>query len=113
VLIWANSCHVAVDLTPFYPTSLKPQFLLDLRSWYITTYKDRFFVHPPAFFTTYVVLEAVYHLPLSIWAIRAILRGKFFPAKISPTVFRYWELMPGRRLAGELSVEMLRSERLC
>jgi len=62
---------------------MKPQLLLDIRNWYIATYKDKFFVHPPAFFTTYAILEAVYHLPLSLWAIGAILRGKSFPAVIS------------------------------
>ncbi|KAF7504047.1 hypothetical protein GJ744_002876 [Endocarpon pusillum] len=63
-----------VDLTPFYPTSVKPQLLVDLRDWYITTYKDRFFLDPPAFFTAFGILEAVYHLPLSFWAVGAILR---------------------------------------
>lgn len=36
-----------VDLTPLYPTALKPQFLTDLRGWYITTYRDQFFSSPP------------------------------------------------------------------
>jgi EXPERA (EXPanded EBP superfamily) len=68
-----------VDLTPLYPVSIKPQWMLDLRMWYITTYKDRFFVEPPTYFTVFMLLEAVYHLPLSIWAVGAILRGESPP----------------------------------
>ena len=50
----------------------------DLRTWYITTYHDRFFVTPPAWFNAYMWMEAVYHLPLSVWAVRALLQGKCF-----------------------------------
>lgn len=75
--------RAVVDLTPFYPTSIKPQLLLDIRNWYISTYKDRFFVEPPAFFTTFAILEAVYHLPLSVWAVGAILRGESVPTMFS------------------------------
>jgi EXPERA (EXPanded EBP superfamily) len=64
-----------VDLTPFYPAAIKPSFLTAIQTHYINTYKDRFFIDPPPFFTTFAALEAVYSLPLSVWAVRAILRG--------------------------------------
>ncbi|QIX00603.1 hypothetical protein AMS68_006120 [Peltaster fructicola] len=63
-----------VDLAPIYPDSIRPQFITDLRAWYITTYSDQFFVKPPAWFTLYMWLELVYHVPVSIWAIGALLR---------------------------------------
>ena len=49
--------------------------MINLRAWYIETYKDRFFVQPTAWFKTYVLLEGLYHVPLSVWAIGAIVRG--------------------------------------
>lgn len=54
---------------------MKPQFVTDLRKWYITTYNDRFFTHPPAWFMMYMYMELIYHVPLSIWAIGALLRS--------------------------------------
>ncbi|CZT17871.1 related to integral membrane protein [Ramularia collo-cygni] len=63
-----------VDLTPLYPESLKPTFMTTLRTWYIQTYRDQFFVSPPAWFDLYMYMELLYHLPLSTWAIGALLR---------------------------------------
>lgn len=71
-----------VDLVSFYPTSLwatpnSPlSFLGDLRSFYLETYKDQFFLPPPApvpsFFKLFGVLELVLHLPVSVWAVGAL-----------------------------------------
>jgi hypothetical protein len=49
--------------------------MTSLRTFYITTYGDRFFYSPPAWFNTLTFLELVYHLPLTIWAIPALLRN--------------------------------------
>ncbi|KAI1170966.1 transmembrane protein 6/97 [Nemania sp. FL0916] len=71
-----------VDLVPLYPSHLwspptSPlSFLGDLRTWYISQYNDQFFAPPPApipsFFTLFAFLELVYHLPVSLWAVRAL-----------------------------------------
>ena len=63
-----------MDLVPLYPPSLVPQALLQLRAWYIEGFSDPLFTAPPTFFQWYIVAEAVYHLPLSVWAIPALLR---------------------------------------
>ena len=63
-------------MAPLYPTSLKPDFITTLREWYITTYADRFFSQPPAWFNMYMYMELIYHVPLSFWAIGALVRGK-------------------------------------
>ena len=47
----------------------------DLRKFYIDTYHDEFFINPPAWFMLYMWMELLYHVPLSIWAIGALLRG--------------------------------------
>jgi len=65
-----------VDLAPLYPNSLKPQFIHDIRKFYIDTYHDKFFTSPPAWFTMYMWMELLYHTPLSVWAIGALLRSK-------------------------------------
>ncbi|KAK7539818.1 transmembrane protein 6/97 [Phyllosticta citribraziliensis] len=68
--------HVVVmfvgDLAPLYPDSIRPQFMNDLRHWYIETYQDRLFTSPPVWFSVYMYMEALYHVPVSFWAIRAL-----------------------------------------
>ena len=66
-----------VDLVPLYPSSFRPAVLLALREWYINTYRDKFFVDPPAWFAAYIGMEALYHVPLSAWAIGGLIRGEF------------------------------------
>ncbi|KAI0831028.1 transmembrane protein 6/97 [Hypoxylon sp. FL0890] len=71
-----------VDLVPLYPASLwippsSPlHFLYELRFYYIETYNDQFFAPPPAnipnFFPLFAFLELVFHLPVSLWAVRAL-----------------------------------------
>jgi hypothetical protein len=65
-----------VDLTPLYPPAWKPAFLTTLRKWYITTYQDQFFVSPPKWFGAYIWMEAIYHLPLSVWVLGGLVRGE-------------------------------------
>lgn len=66
---------LVVDLSRYYPANVRPQFTVDIRDWYIATYRDRFFIEPQPWFHAFMVLEALYHIPLSFWAIGALLRG--------------------------------------
>ncbi|EFE31875.1 integral membrane protein, putative [Trichophyton benhamiae CBS 112371] len=66
-----------VDLVPLYPEALKPAFLDDIRSFYINTYQDKFFIDPPAWFGSYIVMELVYHVPASIINASKLLNGKY------------------------------------
>ncbi|KAI8628318.1 transmembrane protein 6/97 [Xylariaceae sp. FL1651] len=71
-----------VDLVPLYPHALwvpadaPLHFLHELREYYIASYNDQFFQPPPAkvpsFFPLYAFLELVFHLPVSLWAVRAL-----------------------------------------
>ncbi|KAI4150978.1 MAG: hypothetical protein LQ340_003772 [Diploschistes diacapsis] len=63
-----------VDLTTIYPDWLTPAPLVALRTWQVQTYHDRFFVDPPAWFRSFVWMEAGYHVPLSIWAVGALIQ---------------------------------------
>ena len=68
---------LCVDMTTIYPQWMIPAPLSALREWQATNYKDRFFIDPPPpWFTLFIYLEALYHVPLSIWATRALIRGK-------------------------------------
>jgi len=73
-----NKTPSGVDLGSLYPAHLKPTFITSIREFYITTYADRFFSHPPAWFNMYVWVELIYHLPLSFWAIGALIRGEIW-----------------------------------
>ncbi|KAK8243334.1 transmembrane protein 6/97 [Phyllosticta capitalensis] len=70
--------HVVVmfvgDLAPLYPDSIRPQFMDNMRQWYIEQYQDRFFTSPPAWFGVYMYMEALYHVPVSFWSIGALIR---------------------------------------
>ena len=50
--------------------------MTSLRHFYTTTYGDRFFSpSPPPWFPALTFLELIYHLPLTLWAIPALLRN--------------------------------------
>ncbi|KAI1420952.1 transmembrane protein 6/97 [Xylaria sp. FL1777] len=74
-----------VDLVPLYPRALwEPhdaplRFLGELRRYYAAAYNDQFFQPPPVevpnFFPLFAFFELVFHLPVSLWAVRAIWGG--------------------------------------
>ncbi|KAI0411022.1 transmembrane protein 6/97 [Xylaria grammica] len=74
-----------VDLVPLYPASLwvpadaPLHALWHLRQYYIENYNDQFFLPPPAeipsFFPLFAFFELVFHLPVSLWAARALWRA--------------------------------------
>ena len=66
---------VVIDLGPFIPSGVRPRLSHTLREYHIQTSHDRFFTAPPAWFTMYMYLEAIYHVPLSAWMIWAIPNG--------------------------------------
>jgi hypothetical protein len=68
---------IVVDLVRFYPEGAAPGFSLQIQDFYVDTFRDRFFSdEAPAWFTSYLILEGVYHLPISAWMLNAILEGE-------------------------------------
>ncbi|KAF2877660.1 hypothetical protein BDV95DRAFT_559758 [Massariosphaeria phaeospora] len=63
------------DLTHYYPAAVKPGWMTGVRTWYVATYGDRFFYNPPSFFPLYSLLELLFHLPLTLWLMPALLRN--------------------------------------
>lgn len=64
-----------IDLGGFWPEGTAPAFSQSLREYYIENFRDQFFIDPPIWFKGYMVMEGLYHLPLSIWMLSAILEG--------------------------------------
>ncbi|KAJ9192503.1 hypothetical protein DTO166G4_3106 [Paecilomyces variotii] len=63
-----------VDIVPFYPEAIRSDVLVNIRQFYIETFRDKFFETPPNWFMFFLAMELVYHLPLSIWAVGALIR---------------------------------------
>ncbi|OQE18482.1 hypothetical protein PENFLA_c021G10468 [Penicillium flavigenum] len=63
-----------IDTVPLLPTFLQTNLSHQLREFYITTYRDKFFEDPPTWFTVFIWMELLYHLPVSIWAARGLLK---------------------------------------
>lgn len=80
-----NTLPKVVDLYPLYPVSVRPAFMTELRSWYIATYKDRFFTdRQPAWFWLLTIMEAGGHVPITftsiapLWKAQRMLNSPFF-----------------------------------
>jgi hypothetical protein len=65
-----------VDAARFYPASLKPAICEQIQVYYATNFRDRFFIDPPNWFTVYVAMEVLYHIPISVWMLPALRKGR-------------------------------------
>ncbi|KAJ6127573.1 hypothetical protein N7523_003185 [Penicillium sp. IBT 18751x] len=63
-----------IDAVPLLPPSMVTSLSHTLRDFYITTYRDKFFSEPPTWFTAFIWMELLYHVPLSLWAVWGLLR---------------------------------------
>src|SRR5450432_865299 len=98
---------IVVDLTPLYPASLTPAICNQIRAFQLENYKDLFFVSPPDWFVLYSWMELIFHLPVAIWSIRALLVGTSICLAF-PFPFSFWskslqeskEIIKGRRHEG-------------
>ncbi len=95
----STSTQPAVDLPALYPAALTPTALTSLRTYYHTTYRDQFFSPsgpPTAWFGMFLWMEALYHVPLSLWAIPRLYRGtsssSSFFLPLRPSLFIHMSL---------------------
>ncbi|CAG8038364.1 unnamed protein product [Penicillium salamii] len=63
-----------IDTVPLLPTVLQTNLSHQLREFYMSTYQDKFFSEPPPWFTAFIWMELLYHVPASLLAVRALLR---------------------------------------
>ncbi|ODQ55452.1 hypothetical protein SAICODRAFT_29042 [Saitoella complicata NRRL Y-17804] len=67
-----------IDLSPLYPDALTPPWMKDLRSWYVTTYKDPLIgsqSYPGGWFTAFLAYEALFQLPFFFYAAFELWKG--------------------------------------
>jgi hypothetical protein len=53
-----------------------PDFMVNLKSFYINTYKDQFFVNTPPFFEFFMWTEIFLQAPVMLWGVGALFRGE-------------------------------------
>ncbi|OJJ42696.1 hypothetical protein ASPZODRAFT_155160 [Penicilliopsis zonata CBS 506.65] len=64
-----------VDTVPILPAALQTDLMHRVRDFYVNTYHDKFFEAPqPVWFTAFIWMELLYHAPLSLWAVGALIR---------------------------------------
>ncbi|KAJ5584020.1 uncharacterized protein N7459_003820 [Penicillium hispanicum] len=64
-----------VDTVPLQPTWFVSDLSLRLREFYVATYHDKFFEGPaPVWFSAFIWMELLYHVPASLWAVWGLLR---------------------------------------
>lgn len=82
-----------IDTVPLQPAFLRTELSARLREFYIANYRDKFFEEPaPTWFTVFIAMELVYHLPLSLWAVRGLHRGKFSCLVLFSSIYIYSSL---------------------
>lgn len=95
-----------VDTVPLQPTWLQTDLSASLRSYYVATYRDKFFEAPtPVWFQAFIWMELVYHVPLSLWAVWGLLRGESIHPSPRQTTATHWA--PGSSCLLERSTEAI------
>jgi hypothetical protein len=63
----ALTFRLVIDLSSILPSFLVTPLSRSLVSYHLERFQDQFFTSPPAWFTVYMWLELVYHVPVSLW----------------------------------------------
>ncbi|KAJ5693447.1 hypothetical protein N7462_002870 [Penicillium macrosclerotiorum] len=64
-----------IDTVPLQPAWLQTDLSGQLRDFYITNYRDKFFEFPaPGWFNTFIWMELLYHVPASLWAVWGLIK---------------------------------------
>jgi hypothetical protein len=71
-----TSASIVIDLQALYPPSLVPEFMANVKKFYLDTYKDQFFVQTPPFFEFFMWTEVFIQGPVMFWSLGGLLRGE-------------------------------------
>lgn len=66
-----------MDLVPLWPKSILPNLLKNNHEWYLATFNDQLVIKFEPWFTCFVVIEALYQLPMTVWFLFALAKGMF------------------------------------
>lgn len=75
-----------IDTFPLQPAWLQSSLSPPIREFYVNTYRDKFFEDAPIWFQAFMWMELLYHVPLSLWAVWALLKGMHHFLSL-PTMF--------------------------
>jgi hypothetical protein len=65
-----------IDTVPLQPSWMRTELSAQLREYYVATYRDKFFEDPaPVWFSAFIWMELLYHVPASLWAVWGLSRG--------------------------------------
>jgi hypothetical protein len=68
-----------IDTVPLQPAWLRTDLSAQLREYYVASYRDKFFEDPaPVWFSAFIWMELLYHVPASLWAVWGLGRGMYF-----------------------------------
>lgn len=80
-----------IDTVPLQPAAWRSDLSLRLREYYVVTYRDKFFEGPvPTWFSVFIWMELLYHVPVSIWAVWGLLKGLSQTSPCIPGTFPGW-----------------------
>lgn len=87
-----------IDTVPLQPSWLRTELSAQLRGYYVATYRDKFFEDPaPVWFSAFIWMELLYHVPASLWAAWGLIRGMFI---LRCGVYGGWRNEYGERSIG-------------
>lgn len=66
-----------MDLIPLWPKAILPTILRDNHAWYLKTFNDQLMIKFEPWFASFVTIEALYQLPMTLWFLFALPKGMF------------------------------------
>ena len=82
-----DNYSLVIDLSSILPTFLVTDLSRNLVAYHLERFQDQFFTAPPAWFTVYMWLEVVYHVPISLWLGWGLWNGEFLGSLIYSLLF--------------------------
>lgn len=79
-----------MDLIPLWPKAILPTILANNHAWYLATFNDQLMIKFEPWFASFVTLEALYQLPMTLWFLFALPKGISFPQLIRHYPERSW-----------------------
>lgn len=76
ILTFRKYLHLTVmDLIPLWPKAILPTILKDNQAWYLKTFNDQLMIKFEPWFASFVTIEALYQLPMTLWFLFALPKG--------------------------------------
>lgn len=73
---------IVMDLIPLWPKAILPTILAKNHAWYLATFNDQLMIKLEPWFASFLALEALYQLPMTLWFLFALPKGILFPQLI-------------------------------